>query len=73
MLKRPVRFCRGLRGVGPHFLPLDTCIEMMRQTGLDMIQRYKEPSTGFIAVTLPTCPVFRIGHPVHRAASTDAV
>lgn len=45
----------ALRGDGTHFLPLDNCIETMRQTGLDMNQRYKETSTGGIAVNLPEC------------------
>jgi L-serine deaminase len=35
--------------------PLANCIETMRQTGLDMSQRYKESSTGGIAVNLPEC------------------
>lgn len=45
----------ALRGDGTHFLPLDNCIEVMRQTGQDMSQRYKETSTGGIAVNLPEC------------------
>jgi L-serine dehydratase len=45
----------ALRGDGTHFLPLDNCIETMRQTGQDMNQRYKETSTGGIAVNLPEC------------------
>jgi L-serine dehydratase len=45
----------ALRGDGTHFLPLDNCIETMRQTGLDMNLRYKETSTGGIAVNLPEC------------------
>jgi L-serine dehydratase len=45
----------ALRGDGTHFLPLDNCIEAMRQTGHDMNQRYKETSTGGIAVNLPEC------------------
>lgn len=45
----------ALRGDGTHFLPLDNCIEAMRQTGQDMSQRYKETSTGGIAVNLPEC------------------
>jgi L-serine dehydratase len=45
----------ALRGDGEHFMPLDNCIETMRQTGLDMSDRYKETSTGGIAVNLPEC------------------
>ena len=36
----------ALRGDGKHFVPLDACIEAMRQTGLDMSERYKETSEG---------------------------
>jgi aspartate aminotransferase len=32
-----------------------TCIETMRQTGIDMNVRYKETSTGGLAVNLPEC------------------
>ncbi|MDB2408141.1 L-serine ammonia-lyase, partial [Jannaschia sp.] len=32
----------SLRGDGTHFMPLDNCIEAMRQTGRDMDGRYKE-------------------------------
>ncbi|MDR5651550.1 L-serine ammonia-lyase [Ruixingdingia sedimenti] len=45
----------ALRGDGRHFLPLDNCIEVMRQTGRDMGVKYKETSTGGIAVNLPEC------------------
>jgi L-serine dehydratase len=45
----------ALRGDGSHLLPLDNCIETMLQTGLDMNERYKETSTGGIAVNLPEC------------------
>lgn len=45
----------ALRGDGTHFMPLDNCIETMRQTGLDMNVRYKETSTGGLAVNLPEC------------------
>jgi len=36
----------ALRGDGTHFMPLDNCIEVMRQTGLDMSHKYKETSLG---------------------------
>ncbi len=45
----------ALRGDGTHFMPLDNCIETMRQTGIDMNLKYKETSTGGLAVNLPEC------------------
>ena len=45
----------ALRGDGSHFMPLDNCIEAMRQTGRDMDARYKETSQGGLAVNLPEC------------------
>ena len=45
----------ALRGDGVHFMPLDNCIETMRQTGIDMNVKYKETSTGGLAVNLPEC------------------
>ncbi len=45
----------ALRGDGSHIIPLDACIETMRQTGQDMSLRYKETSTGGLAVNLPEC------------------
>ncbi|GAB5447090.1 L-serine ammonia-lyase [Gymnodinialimonas sp.] len=45
----------ALRGDGTHFMPLDNCIEAMRQTGLDMNTKYKETSLGGLAVNLPQC------------------
>ena len=45
----------ALRGDGTHFVPLDTCVETMRQTGLDMSERYKETSTGGLAVNVVEC------------------
>jgi L-serine dehydratase len=45
----------ALRGDGEHFVPLDNCIETMRQTGLDMSERYKETSTGGLAVNVVEC------------------
>jgi L-serine dehydratase len=44
-----------LRGDGTHLVPLDNCIEMMRQTGLDMSVKNKETSKGGLAVNLPQC------------------
>ncbi len=45
----------ALRGNGSHFVPLDSCIETMRQTGLDMKERYKETSRGGLAVNVVEC------------------
>ncbi|WP_425101420.1 L-serine ammonia-lyase [Tropicibacter sp. S64] len=45
----------ALRGDGTHFMPLDNCIETMRQTGKDMNTRYKETSLGGLAVNMPEC------------------
>ena len=45
----------ALRGDGTHFMPLDNCIEAMRQTGRDMSDKYKETSQGGLAVNLPEC------------------
>ncbi|MBK8770175.1 MAG: L-serine ammonia-lyase [Rhizobiales bacterium] len=45
----------ALRGDGTHLVPLDTCIETMRQTGIDMSERYKETSTGGLAVNVVEC------------------
>ncbi len=45
----------ALRGDGTHLVHLDTCIETMRQTGIDMSERYKETSTGGLAVNVVEC------------------
>ena len=45
----------ALRGDGSHFVPLDNCIETMRQTGRDMSDRYKETSQGGLAVNVVAC------------------
>ncbi len=45
----------ALRGDGTHLVPLDSCVETMRQTGLDMNARYKETSTGGLAVNVVEC------------------
>jgi L-serine dehydratase len=45
----------ALRGDGQHFMPLDNCIEAMRQTGIDMSENYKETSRGGLAVNIPEC------------------
>ena len=45
----------ALRGDGTHLVPLDACIETMRQTGEDMAEKYKETSLGGLAVNVPNC------------------
>ena len=45
----------SLRGDGTHLVPLDACIETMRQTGEDMSDKYKETSLGGLAVNIPNC------------------
>lgn len=45
----------ALHGTGQHFVPLDACIETMRQTGHDMNSRYKETSRGGLAVNVVDC------------------
>ena len=43
----------ALKGDGQHFVALDMAIETMRQTGIDMNERYKETSLGGLAVNVP--------------------
>ncbi len=45
----------SMRGDGKHLVPLDACIETMRQTGHDMSEKYKETSLGGLAVNIPNC------------------
>jgi len=45
----------ALRGDGEHLVSLDMCIETMRQTGRDMMDKYKETSQGGLAVNFPEC------------------
>lgn len=45
----------ALKGDGTHAVPLDACIETMRQTGLDMSDRYKETSLAGLAVNVVAC------------------
>jgi L-serine dehydratase len=45
----------ALRGDGSHFMPLDNCIEAMRQTGEAMNVKFKETSLGGLAVNHPEC------------------
>ena len=45
----------ALVGDGAHRVSLDQVIETMRQTGLDMSERYKETSLGGLAVNVVEC------------------
>jgi L-serine dehydratase len=45
----------AMHGDGTHKVSLDQIIETMRQTGLDMMSRYKETSQGGLAVNVPEC------------------
>jgi L-serine dehydratase len=45
----------ALHGDGSHLVSLDTVIETMRQTGVDMSAKYKETSTGGLAVNVVEC------------------
>ena len=45
----------AMKGDGTHFVSLDTAIETMRQTGVDMQSKYKETSLGGLAVNVVAC------------------
>ena len=45
----------ALRGDGAHAISLDQVIRTMRDTGRDMLDKYKEPSRGGLAVSFPEC------------------
>ena len=45
----------SLMGDGSHKISLDTVIETMRQTGIDMSSKYKETSMGGLAVNVIEC------------------
>jgi L-serine dehydratase len=45
----------AIKGDGKHFVPLDAAIETMRQTGIDMNDKYKETSLGGLAVNVVEC------------------
>ena len=45
----------ALHGDGTHLVSLDNVIETMRQTGLDMMTKYKETSEGGLAVNVTEC------------------
>ena len=45
----------ALRGNGEHFVSLDKVIHTMRETGRDMLDKYKETSRGGLAVNVIEC------------------
>jgi L-serine dehydratase len=45
----------ALHGDGTHLVSFDAVIETMRQTGLDMMTKYKETSEGGLAVNVTVC------------------
>lgn len=45
----------ALRGDGRHFVSLDKVIQTMRETGRDMLDKYKETSRGGLAVNVIEC------------------
>ena len=45
----------ALRGDGTHFVSLDKVIKTMRETGADMMTKYKETSRGGLAVNIVEC------------------
>ena len=45
----------AMRGNGQHFMPLDSCIAAMKQTGLEMSTKYKETSLGGLATSITEC------------------
>ncbi|WP_299943569.1 L-serine ammonia-lyase [uncultured Microbulbifer sp.] len=45
----------ALRGDGAHIVPLDSVIETMHQTGIDMQNKYKETALGGLAVNAVNC------------------
>jgi L-serine dehydratase len=45
----------ALRGDGTHFVSLDNVIKTMRETGADMMTKYKETARGGLAVNIVEC------------------
>ncbi len=46
---------QALRGDGSHFVSLDQVIKTMRETGADMMTKYKETARGGLAVNIVEC------------------
>ena len=45
----------ALRGDGTHHVSLDKVIKTMRETGADMLTKYKETARGGLAVNIVEC------------------
>ncbi len=45
----------AIRGSGRHFMPLDSCIAAMKQTGIEMSDKFKETALGGLAVSITEC------------------
>lgn len=45
----------AMRGSGQHFMPLDSCIAAMKQTGIEMSEKFKETALGGLAVSITEC------------------
>jgi L-serine dehydratase len=45
----------AIRGSGQHFMSLDNCIAAMKQTGMEMSEKFKETSLGGLAVSISEC------------------
>ncbi len=45
----------AMHGSGQHIMPLDGCIAAMKQTGLEMSDKFKETSLGGLAVSISEC------------------
>lgn len=45
----------ALLGEGRHFMPLDNCIAAMKQTGMEMSEKFKETSQGGLAISYTEC------------------
>lgn len=54
-IKATVAADLALKGTGEHFMPLDSCIEAMKQTGYEMSEKFKETSLGGLAVSITEC------------------
>ena len=52
---RKADFQSSIGGIIKHFMPLNNCVETMRQTGIGMRGRCKETSTGSLAVNVVEC------------------
>ena len=42
-------------GTGEHIMPLDNCIAAMKQTGMEMSEKFKETALGGLAVSITEC------------------